>query len=180
MAGPCSFQDLSSPAKDRTHAPLQWKCRALTTRLVGYPSRFLCLNPTSSSSAASNYLQVLSVFLSFFFFFLVLWGRGGGCLVLLFIYWVQFFFLKISWLHPLLSISITIITIIITTTLVQASILSQTAAIVSKLVSLLFRFCLLCMCVFSVVPVLFDSLRPMDYSPPGSSVHGILHERVLE
>ena len=28
--------------------------------------------------------------------------------------------------------------------------------------------------------VLFDSLRPMDCSPPGSSVHGILQARILE
>ena len=99
MAGPCSFQDLSSPAKDRTHAPLQWKCRALTTRLVGYPSRFLCLNPTSSSSAASNYLQVLSVFLSFFFFFFFAVGQGWG-LFGFFIYLLGSVFLSKNILTP--------------------------------------------------------------------------------
>ena len=31
-----------------------------------------------------------------------------------------------------------------------------------------------------VTPVVSDSLRPMDCSPPGSSVHGILQARILE
>ena len=35
------------------------------------------------------------------------------------------------------------------------------------------------MCVLSH-SVESDSLRPMDYSPPGSSVHGILQARILE
>ena len=30
-----------------------------------------------------------------------------------------------------------------------------------------------CVCVFSL-SVVSDSLRPMDYNPPGSFVHGIL------
>ena len=31
LAAPSGMQDLSSPTKDRTHAPLQRKCRFLTT-----------------------------------------------------------------------------------------------------------------------------------------------------
>ena len=34
--------------------------------------------------------------------------------------------------------------------------------------------------VSSVTSVMSDSLDPMDYSPPGSSVHGILQARILE
>ena len=34
-----------------------------------------------------------------------------------------------------------------------------------------------CVCVCSVIPTLCD---PMDCSPPGSSVHGILQVRILE
>ena len=33
---------------------------------------------------------------------------------------------------------------------------------------------------FSVTSVTFSSLRTMDYSPPGSSVHCIIHARILE
>ena len=36
-----------------------------------------------------------------------------------------------------------------------------------------------CVCVFSC-SVLSDSCDPMDCSPPGSSVHGILQARILE
>ena len=36
------------------------------------------------------------------------------------------------------------------------------------------------MCVFSVTSIMSDSLDPMDCSPPGSSVHGILQARILE
>ena len=32
----------------------------------------------------------------------------------------------------------------------------------------------------SVASVMSNSLQPMDYSPPGSSAHGILHARILE
>ena len=35
-------------------------------------------------------------------------------------------------------------------------------------------------CCCSVTSVLSDSLRPVDCSPPGSSVHGILQARILE
>ena len=35
-----------------------------------------------------------------------------------------------------------------------------------------------CVCVFSL-SVLSTSMQPMDCSPPGSSVHGILHARIL-
>ena len=43
---------------------------------------------------------------------------------------------------------------------------------------LLYTLLVWCGCVsHSVVP---DSLRPIDYSPPGSSVHGILQARILE
>ena len=34
--------------------------------------------------------------------------------------------------------------------------------------------------VCSVASVVSDSLRPMDCSPPGSSVHGVLQARILE
>ena len=37
-----------------------------------------------------------------------------------------------------------------------------------------------CVCVFVSHSVVSDSLHPMDYSPPGSSVHGFLQARVLE
>ena len=37
-----------------------------------------------------------------------------------------------------------------------------------------------CLCACSIISVVSDSLRPMDYSPPRSSVHGILQARVLE
>ena len=35
-------------------------------------------------------------------------------------------------------------------------------------------------CVCSVASIVSDSLQPMDYSSPGSSVHGILQARILE
>ena len=35
-------------------------------------------------------------------------------------------------------------------------------------------------CVLSPCSILMDSLRPMDCSPPGSSVHGISQARILE
>ena len=41
----------------------------------------------------------------------------------------------------------------------------------------------MCMCVHMCMfshSVVSDSLWPMDYSPPGSSVHGILQGRILE
>ena len=34
--------------------------------------------------------------------------------------------------------------------------------------------------VCSVASVMSDSLQPMDYSPPGSSLHGIIHARMLK
>ena len=37
-----------------------------------------------------------------------------------------------------------------------------------------------CMCVSVSCSVMSDSLQPMDCSPPGSSVHGILQARILE
>ena len=38
----------------------------------------------------------------------------------------------------------------------------------------------LCMCVVLVAQSCPTLCNPMDYSPPGSSVHGILQERILE
>ena len=40
--------------------------------------------------------------------------------------------------------------------------------------------CLWPLLASSVTSVVSDSLPPMDYSPPGSSVHGILQARILE
>ena len=37
-----------------------------------------------------------------------------------------------------------------------------------------------CSVLCSVASVVSDSLQPMDCSPPGSSVHGILQARILE
>ena len=37
-----------------------------------------------------------------------------------------------------------------------------------------------CVCVCVSHSAMFDSLQPMDYSPPGSSVHGSLQARILE
>ena len=39
---------------------------------------------------------------------------------------------------------------------------------------------LICVCVCQVTSVVSDSLRHVDCSPPGSSVHGILQARILE
>ena len=41
--------------------------------------------------------------------------------------------------------------------------------------------CVVCMCVCLLVTQLCPTLRnPMDYSPPGSSIHGIIQARTLE
>ena len=45
--------------------------------------------------------------------------------------------------------------------------------------------CILSPCLFNLYTewsrsVMSNSLRPVDYSPPGSSVHGILQARILE
>ena len=37
-----------------------------------------------------------------------------------------------------------------------------------------------CVCVCVSCSVVFDSLRPFDCSPPGSSVHGIFQAEILE
>ena len=39
---------------------------------------------------------------------------------------------------------------------------------------------LVCVCVYVSRSVVSDSCDPMDYSPPGSFVHGILQARILE
>ena len=41
---------------------------------------------------------------------------------------------------------------------------------------ILYVYCL-CVCLVTVVS---DSCNPLDYSPPGSSVHGILQAKILE
>ena len=46
-----------------------------------------------------------------------------------------------------------------------------------QFVCLITNLCV-CVCMFSL-SVLSTSIQPMDYSPPGSSVHGILHARIL-
>ena len=38
----------------------------------------------------------------------------------------------------------------------------------------------LCVCLCSVISVMYDFLQPMDYSLPSSSVHGILQATILE
>ena len=40
--------------------------------------------------------------------------------------------------------------------------------------------CLNTTCICAVSSVISDSFDPMDWSPPSSSVHGILQARVLE
>ena len=42
------------------------------------------------------------------------------------------------------------------------------------------RFNILCVCVCLVTQLCLTLCDPMDYSPPGSSVHGILQARILE
>ena len=46
--------------------------------------------------------------------------------------------------------------------------------------SLCSRCVCVCVCVCVSRSVVFYSLQPMDCSPPGSSVHGILQARILE
>ena len=38
----------------------------------------------------------------------------------------------------------------------------------------------MCVCMFSVLELCLTLCDPMDYSPPGSSVHGVLQARILE
>ena len=46
---------------------------------------------------------------------------------------------------------------------------------------LIFSLCVcVCVCMFSHSVIVSDSLRPVDCSPPGSSVHGILQARILD